>query len=71
MISFFSQIYWGAIGYGCPAAMGADFARSERPGGRGRTVLITGDGGLMLTIQEIAVAMVEGMKPIVYVSQIR
>lgn len=62
--SFCTQIYWGSIGYACPAAAGADLARRERPGDKGRTILVTGEGGLMLTIQEIALMIKEGLKPI-------
>ena len=36
------------MGYGLPAAIGAAFARSGR-----RVVLVTGDGGFMLNIQEL------------------
>jgi acetolactate synthase I/II/III large subunit len=37
------------MGYGLPAAIGATFARPGQ-----RVVLVTGDGGLMLNIQELA-----------------
>jgi pyruvate decarboxylase len=63
-VHFFSQVYFGSIGYGCPAALGADVARKERPNSKGRTVLVIGDGGLMLTIQEIAVMISEGLAPV-------
>jgi pyruvate decarboxylase len=63
-VQFFSQVYFGSIGYGCPAALGADAARRERPNSKGRTVLVIGDGGLMLTIQEIAVMISESLAPV-------
>lgn len=44
------------MGYGLPAAIGAVFARPEQ-----RVVLVTGDGGFMLNIQELAVVAEHGL----------
>ena len=40
------------MGYGLPAAIGAAFARSSQ-----RVILVTGDGGFMLNIQELPVVV--------------
>lgn len=40
----------GAMGFGFPAAIGAHFARPDRP-----VVAIVGDGGFQMTMQELAV----------------
>ncbi len=42
----------GTMGYGLPAAMGAKFARPDRP-----VVLFVGDGGFQMTIQELGTVM--------------
>ena len=57
-VRYIAQSYWMSIGYTCPAAVGVDLALTELHGHgvvkqRGRTVLVVGDGALMLTIQEI------------------
>ena len=41
---------FGPMGYGLPAAIGASLANSKR-----RVVLVAGDGGFQMTIQELAV----------------
>ncbi|MEE6259282.1 alpha-keto acid decarboxylase family protein [Plantactinospora sonchi] len=53
---------WGAIGYAIPAAFGAATASPDR-----RIVLITGDGSLQLTVQEISRMMALGQRPIIFV----
>jgi TPP-dependent 2-oxoacid decarboxylase len=53
---------WGAIGYAIPAAFGAAVAAPDR-----RVVLITGDGSLQLTAQEISRMMATGQRPIIFV----
>ncbi|MEV4812171.1 alpha-keto acid decarboxylase family protein [Micromonospora avicenniae] len=53
---------WGAIGYATPAAFGAGMARPDR-----RVVLITGDGSLQLTAQEISRMLAAGQRPIILV----
>ncbi|KAF2455948.1 thiamine diphosphate-binding protein [Lineolata rhizophorae] len=67
-----AQVYWGSIGYAVPAALGSELALDElhhetgRP--RGRTVLLTGDGSLALTMQEIATMIAkDGVKPLIFV----
>lgn len=42
----------GAMGYGLPAALGAKWADPARP-----VIVFAGDGGLMMTVQEIATAV--------------
>lgn len=53
---------WGAIGYATPAAFGAGVADPDR-----RVVLITGDGSLQLTVQEISRMLATGQRPIIVV----
>jgi TPP-dependent 2-oxoacid decarboxylase len=53
---------WGAIGYATPAAFGAGVARPDR-----RVVLITGDGSLQLTAQEISRMLATGQAPVIIV----
>ena len=52
----------GAMGYAVPAAVGAALAHRER-----RVFAFVGDGGFMMTGQELATAMHYGAKPIVLV----
>ena len=42
----------GAMGYGLPAAIGAQVARPDKP-----VVVITGDGSIQMNIQELSTAM--------------
>ncbi|RKR90595.1 indolepyruvate decarboxylase [Micromonospora pisi] len=53
---------WGSIGYATPAAFGAGVANADR-----RVVLITGDGSLQLTAQEISRMLATGQRPIIMV----
>lgn len=46
----------GAMGFGLPAAIGARLAVSDRP-----VVAVLGDGGLMMTVQELATAASLGL----------
>jgi pyruvate decarboxylase len=70
-IRFVTQTYYGSIGYATPAALGTDLAlqelHAENSEPRGRTVLITGDGSLTLTMQEIGTMITEGLKPIIII----
>ena len=70
-ICFITQTYYGSIGYATPAALGAELAlrelASEQGKPRGRTVLITGDGSLNLTIQEIGTMIVQDLRPLIVV----
>lgn len=69
--TWITQTYFGSIGYATPSALGAELAltdlvaENKRP--RGRTVLVTGDGSLQLTLQEIGTMIHYGLKPVVFV----
>jgi acetolactate synthase-1/2/3 large subunit len=52
----------GAMGYGVPAAIGAKIAFPDR-----QVVAMVGDGGMLMTGQEIATAFHHGVAPIVLV----
>ena len=52
----------GAMGYGVPAAIGASIAYPGR-----QVVCFVGDGGMLMTGQEIATAFQEGVAPIILV----
>lgn len=70
-----TQTYYGSIGYATPAAFGAETALAElaettthpRSQNRGRTVLVTGDGSLMLTVQEIGNMIKQRQKVVVII----
>lgn len=49
---FNSATGYGTLGYGLPAALGAQIARPDRP-----VVALVGDGGLLFTISELAVGV--------------
>lgn len=49
-VGYESQVLWGSIGWGTPAAFGVAMANKS-----GRTVLVTGDGSHQLTYNEVAV----------------
>jgi len=65
-----TQTYYGSIGWATPAALGSDLALADlaaRNGvPRGRTLLCTGDGSLMLTVQEIGNMMKLKLSPIIF-----
>lgn len=52
----------GAMGYGLPAAVAAKIAEPRRP-----VFCFVGDGGFMMTAQELATAKLHGAAPIVFV----
>ena len=60
--SFVSSISFAAIGMGMGTAVGAAVARPEQP-----TVLVVGDGGLMMSLQELSTAVRYGLDLIVLV----
>lgn len=64
-------MYYGSIGYATPATLGAELARrelqSEHGQSDGRTILITGDGSLAMTIQEIGTMVKQSIKPIIFI----
>ncbi|KAF3988083.1 hypothetical protein FT663_02654 [Candidozyma haemuli var. vulneris] len=52
-VSFYSQSFYGSIGYALPATLGA--SRAERDlGTKRRVVLVQGDGSAQMTIQELS-----------------
>jgi pyruvate decarboxylase len=65
---FLCQVYYGSIGWATAATLGADIARREISGDKGRTILITGDGSLAMTMQEIGTMIKAGIKPILFVN---
>lgn len=50
--SFITSAYQGTLGYGFPAALGAQVAHPQR-----KVVSVCGDGGFMFTMQELATAV--------------
>jgi acetolactate synthase-1/2/3 large subunit len=50
--SFISTGYMGTLGYGFPTGLGVKVARPDRP-----VLSLTGDGGFMFTVQELATAV--------------
>ena len=52
--TFISSGYQGTLGSGFPTALGAKVAHPDRP-----VVAITGDGGFMFAVQELATAIQE------------
>lgn len=50
----------GAMGYGVPAAIAAKLAEPERP-----VICLVGDGGALMTGQEIATALRHGVAPVI------
>lgn len=50
-VGYESQVLWGSIGWGTPAALGVAMANNKK----GRTFLVTGDGSHQLTYNEVAV----------------
>jgi pyruvate decarboxylase len=70
-IRFLTQTYYGSIGWATPAALGTELAlrelAAEKGLPRGRTVLVTGDGSVNLTIQEIGTMITNGLHPLIIV----
>ena len=60
--SFLSTISFASMGMGMATAVGAAVARPDRP-----TVLVIGDGGLMMSMQELSTAVRYGLDLIVLV----
>jgi indolepyruvate decarboxylase len=59
--TFQNQLLWCSIGWATPAALGAALAEPAR-----RTILITGEGALQMTLQEIGQFCRYGCKPIIF-----
>jgi indolepyruvate decarboxylase len=55
---------WCSIGYATPALLGAIFASPGR-----RHILLTGEGSLQMTVQEISTVMRHDLKPLIFVNQ--
>jgi len=71
-IHYICQTYYGSIGYATPCALGSELALREehakdpsKP--RRRTVLVTGDGSLQLTIQEIGTMVAQKLQPLIVI----
>ena len=65
-VQYFSQFYFGSIGFTVPALLGALLARKSL-GLSGRAILLIGDGSLQLTVQEIGTIIREGFTPTIIV----
>ncbi|MGO1250878.1 alpha-keto acid decarboxylase family protein [Psychrobacter sp.] len=59
-VTSYGQPMWGSIGYTLPASLGAAIASPQK-----RSVVLIGDGSALLTIQEIAVMIKEGINPVI------
>ncbi|KAF2817531.1 pyruvate decarboxylase-like protein [Mytilinidion resinicola] len=71
-IQYVNQIYYGSIGWATGALLGVEVARAEVQAKQnqspGRTILITGDGSLALTMQEIGTVVKQKLKrPIIFI----
>jgi len=55
---------WCSVGYATPALLGAILASPGR-----RHILLTGEGSLQMTVQEISTVMRHDLKPLVFVNQ--
>ncbi|EMD00375.1 hypothetical protein BAUCODRAFT_118154 [Baudoinia panamericana UAMH 10762] len=69
-IIWITQTYYGSIGHATPAAFGVEMALNSlasRGTARGRTILCTGDGSLMLTVQEVGNMIKHGVAPIIFI----
>lgn len=59
--TYIGQPLWASIGYGLPAAFGAQTKRPDR-----RVIVFVGDGSALLTAQEIGSMLRDDMKPIIF-----
>ncbi|GAB7322464.1 hypothetical protein MBLNU13_g03401t1 [Cladosporium sp. NU13] len=70
-IQWITQTYYGSIGWATPAALGSEFALLDQAAAgtrsRGRTVLVTGDGSMMLTAQEIGNMVKQNLSPLIVI----
>lgn len=70
-IQWITQTYYGSIGWATPAALGAEFALLDQSvsgtRARGRTLLVTGDGSMMLTAQEIGNMVKQNLSPLIII----
>ncbi|MDX2203149.1 MAG: thiamine pyrophosphate-binding protein [Hyphomicrobiaceae bacterium] len=58
--SYVSEGYQGTLGFGFPTALGAKAANPDKP-----VVAVTGDGGFMFAVQELATAVQYGIAVVV------
>lgn len=65
-VQYFSQFFFGSIGFTVPALLGVLLAR-KKLGLGGRAILLVGDGSLQLTVQEIGTIIREGFTPTIIV----
>ena len=80
-ITYITQQFYSSIGYSVGSCLGAALAlREKKKGakvdylqdgglntqGRGRVVLLVGDGSLQMTVQEIGTMIKSGLTPIMY-----
>jgi indolepyruvate decarboxylase len=56
---YFAQGYYASMGFGVPAALGAEIGTGRR------ALVLCGDGGFQMTGPEISYAPVRGLKPVV------
>ena len=56
----YGQPMWGSIGYTLPASLGAALASTHK-----RSILLIGDGSALLTIQEMATMIQQGINPVI------
>ena len=70
-IQWITQTYYGSIGWATPAALGAEFALIDQSKAgtraRGRTLLVTGDGSMMLTAQELGNIVKQNLSPLIII----
>jgi indolepyruvate decarboxylase len=60
-VSFIGQPIWGALGFGLPAILGTAVSEPGR-----RQILVLGDGGLQMSVQELSTILRLGLKPIIF-----
>jgi pyruvate decarboxylase len=70
-IQWITQTYYGSIGWATPAALGSEMALQDQSAAgtrpRGRTLLVTGDGSMMLTMQEIGNMVKQNLSPLIII----
>lgn len=66
-VTAIAQVLWGSIGYATGSCQGVALAASEDRETYKRTILITGDGSLQLTAQEISTMLRHNLDPIIFV----
>jgi pyruvate decarboxylase len=67
---FFTAVTWLSIGYMLPATLGAALAKrslNQATGASNQTILITGEGSLQMTAQEISVMIKEKLNILIFI----